>query len=176
MPNSVRSTIESGHHTEKLTFQTATKEDGAKMWELVSDTGVLDVNSPYSYLMMAKFFNKSSIVAKENDRMAGFVTAFHPPESPHTIFVWQIGVSKEYQGQGIGSKLLHALLKSPSCENTTYLEATISPSNVASQSLFKKLARSLNTQCHVETCFRESQFPGDGHEKEDLYRIGPFNI
>src|SRR5690625_1790424 len=39
--------------------------DGAAIWSLIRDTGVLDVNSAYSYLMLSKFFTQTCVVAED---------------------------------------------------------------------------------------------------------------
>lgn len=157
----------------KLILEKPTSKDGASMWELVCETGVLDVNSSYSYLMMCKFFSETCLVAKNNGDLAGFVTAFRPPEKPDTIFIWQIGVSSKYRGNGIGTKLLDKLLED--CENVNYLEATVTPSNQPSESLFRGIAKKNGANCEVFECFSEDHFPESGHEPELTYRIGPLN-
>lgn len=150
-------------------------DDGAKMWELVRDSGVLDINSPYSYLMMGKYFKETSVVAKRNGKLVGFVTAFIPPEKQDVIFVWQIGVAKSEQGKGLASRILQELVNRDACKKVRYLEATISPSNVPSQSLFRGFAKKVNTECEVFECFSEDVFPPEGeHEAELTHRIGPF--
>ncbi|MGO4887983.1 diaminobutyrate acetyltransferase [Anaerobacillus sp. MEB173] len=160
---------------KEYTFVEPDVDDGAAMWELVKDSGVLDLNSSYSYLMMCEFFSKTCLAVKNSkNELVGFVTAFHPPKKKDVIFVWQIGVAKSERGKGLGSKILNALLNLPTCKDVKYLEATISPSNIASQSLFRGIARKKNTNCVVLECFPEEVFPTEGnHEPEMTYRIGP---
>lgn len=159
----------------KIEFVNSNPQDGAQMWDLVKKSGVLDLNSAYSYLMMAKYFNQTCIVAKQEDELAGFVVAFILPERPDTVFVWQIGVSQDFRGQGIATKILNALLDCEACQDVNYLEATISPSNQASQSLFIGLARKKKTDYKIYECFPEDWFPEEDHESELTYRIGPFS-
>ncbi|WP_238389589.1 diaminobutyrate acetyltransferase [Virgibacillus sp. MSP4-1] len=142
------------------------------MWELVNDSS-LDQNSPYKYIMMCEYFADTCVVAKENDELAGFVTAFIPPEKPDVVFVWQIGVDSSQQGKGIASRLLNELIQREACEDVRYVEATVTPSNRASQSLFRGLARKHNTDCKVSECFTEDLFPTDDHEEELAFKIGP---
>ncbi|MFC7320208.1 diaminobutyrate acetyltransferase [Halobacillus campisalis] len=159
---------------ETLTFQKPTVEDGSAMWELV-DNSSLDQNSPYKYIMMCEFFAETCIVAKEDEKVVGFVTAFIPPEKSDVLFIWQIGTDESQRGKGIASRLLNELLKRESCNDVQYVEATVTPTNKASQKLFKRLARDHDTECNVSECFSEDLFPGDEHEEELTYRIGPFS-
>ncbi|MCM3570849.1 diaminobutyrate acetyltransferase [Neobacillus mesonae] len=157
-------------------FRKPKNEDGANIWELIKSTRTLDLNSAYSYLMLCEFFSDTCVVAEEDHELIGFVSAFRPPQQDDTIFVWQVAVHPSHQGKGIGKKLLQELLSRESCENIHYLEATISPSNIASQSLFKGLAKNLNCPYEISECFSEKLFPETGHEAEQTYRIGPFQM
>ncbi|TWI52893.1 diaminobutyrate acetyltransferase [Halalkalibacter nanhaiisediminis] len=157
---------------ETVRFEKPTVEDGAAMWELVNQS-TLDQNSAYKYIMMAEFFAETCVVAKENDKLVGFVTAFIPPERKDVVFVWQIGVDSSQRGKGLASKLLEELVQRHKGTNVEYVEATVTPSNKASQALFRRLARTHNTECEVTECFPEELFPGDHHEEELTFRIGP---
>lgn len=159
---------------ENLLFRVPTEDDGKSIWQLIKDTGVLDLNSSYSYLMWSKFFDDTSVIVEENSHVVGFISGFIQPKSPTTLFIWQVAVDEIARGKGLASRMLQSVLHRETCRNIRYLEATVSPSNTASQALFRKLARDLNTSCTVTECFDEFQFPGTGHEEELLFTIGPF--
>ena len=151
-------------------------EDGAGIWRLVKNTGVLDLNSSYSYLMLCRYFFETCVVAEDNGKVVGFLSAFHPPNRPDVIFVWQIGVDASQRGKGLGISLLKELLERDSCRNVKYMETTISPSNKPSQSLFKRLACDYGAKVSVEESFTPEHFPGGQHEAETMFRIGPLNL
>lgn len=157
-----------------FSFRKPVKDDGADVWALIKNSGVLDLNSPYSYIMWCEFFADTSIVIEHKDNIVGFVSGFIQPSAANTLFIWQIGVDESERGKGLGTRMLLQLLERPSCEHIQFLEATISPSNIPSQHLFQGLAEKLHTQCEVSECFSRDDFPGDGHEDELIYRIGPF--
>ncbi len=161
--------------TEKtITLTTPALEDGKAMWELV-DQSTLDQNSAYKYVLMCEFYADTCVVAKEDGKLIGFVTALIPPNHPDVVFVWQIGVDAGQRGKGIASKLLNELMNRQACKNVHYLEATVTPSNEASQSLFKGIANQHNTDCEVTERFSDKLFPSDEHEEELNFRIGPFS-
>ncbi|MDA3129887.1 diaminobutyrate acetyltransferase [Aliibacillus thermotolerans] len=160
---------------DSLTFEKPTAEDGAAMWELVKNS-TLDLNSSYKYIMMAEFFSETCVVAKEKGELVGFVTGFILPEKQDTVFVWQIGVDPSQRGKGLATRLLnHLVERTRRSSGVNYLEATVTPSNEASQALFRKLARTYDTACEVSECFSEDLFPGEEHEAELSFRIGPFS-
>ena len=159
---------------ENLAFRKPTEEDGKEVWQLIKDTGVLDLNSSYSYLLWSKFFDETSVVVETNDQIVGFISGFIQPKSPNSIFIWQVAVDASQRGKGLASRMLQTILHRDKCRNIQRLEATVSPTNEASQALFRKLARDLKTDCNVSELFTENHFPEKGHEEELLFGIGPF--
>ncbi|MFC4402107.1 diaminobutyrate acetyltransferase [Gracilibacillus xinjiangensis] len=155
-----------------MVFSHPTKEDGAAMWELVTRS-TLDTNSSYKYILMSEYFNETCVVAKQNNQVVGFITAFIPPKKQDAIFIWQVGVDASQRGKGIASKMLHFLLESKVCKDVAFVEATITPSNRASQSLFQKLARDFETEIQSSEFFTEDVFPGEEHEEELKFIVGP---
>lgn len=148
-------------------------DDGAEIWRVVKESGTLDLNSAYLYLLLCKDFADTCVVAERDGRICGFVTGYRPPGRDDVIFLWQVGVDADARGRGLAKRMLASFLKG--APGARYLETTISPSNAASQALFRGVARDLGTECAVSACFRAAQFPGGGHEDEELYRIGPFD-
>lgn len=157
-----------------LSIRPPTVEDAAAMWRLVRDSGVLDVNSPYSYLILCRHFGQTCLVAEAAGEIVGFVTAYRPPVEPQVIFVWQIGVAQSMRGRGVGLTLLDALVRKEAANGASFLEATVTPSNAPSQALFRAIAQRLHTKCEETPCFSTHLFPDETHEAEDLFRIGPF--
>jgi len=150
-------------------------EHGAAVWNLVRRSESLELNSCYAYLLLTSHFADTSLVAMLDGEVVGFVGAYRPPTHPDSIFVWQIGVDESQRGRGIGTALLHALIRCPGCEGVRYLEATVGSSNAASKRLFEGFAREIGATCDVTLGFASSLFASSDHEAEDLFRIGPIN-
>lgn len=162
---------------EPLLFRKPIEEDGKDIWQLIKDTGVLDLNSSYGYIMWGKYFDETSVVVETSEgKIVGFISGFIPPKSAHVLFIWQVAVDASQRGKGIATRMQQAILERDVCQHVTHVEATVSPSNQASDALFRKLARDLQTDCRVTTGFTADQFPGAGHEEELLYHIGPFHM
>lgn len=147
-------------------------DDGREMWRLARDTQVLDVNSPYSYLLWCRDFADSSVVARDGDRLSGFITGYIRPRSAGTLFVWQVAVDQAYRGRGLGKRMLDYLGDRIVAEGRQYLEATVTPDNIPSSRLFEAFARGRGCALERRTLFTEEQFPR-GHQPEVLFRIGP---
>ena len=161
--------------TARLEMRAARREDAAEIWRLVKATGVLDLNSPYCYLLACEELGETCLVAREGERLAGFVVALRPPRRPDAVFVWQVAVDASQRGRGLGRRLLRELLALPGCADARWLEATVTPSNEASRALFRAFAREAGADCSVAPGFSSEDFPESGHEAEDLFRIGPLD-
>ncbi|MCO6440791.1 MAG: diaminobutyrate acetyltransferase [Nitrococcus mobilis] len=147
--------------------------DGGGIWRVVKESNVLDLNSSYLYLLLAKDFAETCVIAELSGDVVGFVTGYRPPARPEVLFLWQIGILPSMQGRGLGKRLVTSFLQSPGAQGATLLETTVTPSNAASRALFLAIARQLGVECRISPCFSASQFPDPGHEEEELYRIGP---
>ena len=157
----------------KFSLRSAEIADAAGIWRLVRDGGRLELNSPYAYVLLASDFRETCWVAEGESGLAGFVAAYRPPSRLETVFVWQIGVAAEWRGLGVGSELLFRLATG-SAAGVRYLEATVTPSNEASQGLFRSFARRMETGVQITEGFPASLFPDNRTEPESLFRIGPF--
>lgn len=169
--------------TPAIRFRHPTVADGAGMWDLVRECGVLDVNSCYAYLLICRDFSATSLVATQPDvltdggheELLGFVTAYRPPARPSVLFVWQIGVSPAARNRGIAKSLLRELIGSESCRGIDSIEATIAPSNRASRRLFHSLAEELQGELRVAPGFASADFGSAPHEPEETVRIELIN-
>lgn len=157
--------------TPTTCFRHPTVGDGASIWELVRDCGVLDVNSCYAYLLICRDFSATSMVATQENQLRGFVAAYRPPARPNVLFVWQVGVSPAARKQGMAKSLLRELLGSESCDGIDCVEATIAPSNRASRRLFQSLAEELQGELHVGPGFASADFGSTQHEPEETVRV-----
>ena len=153
-----------------LAFRLARTADGPTLWELARANG-LDENSPYAYLLWAECFHDTTVVATEagDDRPVAFVMAFRRPDDPATVFVWQIGVDASHRRKGIAGALLDELVART---GATHLDASVTPSNTASETLFRRFGARHDAPVDTHELFSEELFPA-GHEAEVLFRIGP---
>jgi len=155
-----------------LVFRSSRPTDGVTLWRLAQAAGTLELNSQYFYLLLATDFGDTCLIAEHEGQAVGMVIGYQPPREPHTAFVWQVGLLPEHQGKGLGLKLLMAWLALPANTHCQWVTATVADDNTASQALFKRLARELQTDCEVRPHFTADLFAHD-HPAEPLYRIGP---
>ncbi len=146
--------------------------DAAQIWRIARDSRVLDTNSSYAYLLWCRDFANTSVVAEIGGRVVGFVIGYLRPQTPETVFVWQVAVEHEHRGHGLGAALLDTLLDAAAGAGVSTLETTIAADNTASIAMFASVARRRSARMTKQPVFDSELFP-DSHAAEDLYLITP---
>jgi L-2,4-diaminobutyric acid acetyltransferase len=162
-----------GDPAAAIVIRSPTVADGVDMWRLARDSEVLDVNSRYAYLLLARDFTDTSVVARAGDAVVGFVTGYRRPAEPTTLLVWQVAVDAAVRGQGLAALMLDTLFdRVPGID---HLETTVTPSNAASIALFTGFARRRKAPVRMAELFGAELLSAEGaeHEPENGYRIGP---
>ncbi len=146
----------SGKHSERangdnqsagrVVIETPTKRDGAALWRIARDSQKLDLNSSYAYLLWCVDFADTSVVARVDEEIVGFVIGYRRPTEPDAVLVWQVAVDASQRGRGLAGALLDGL--------------------------FTSFAKRWNATLERSRLFESDDFP-DAHEPEDLFRIGP---
>lgn len=154
-------------------FRKPTVEDGPSIYDLVNRSKPLDVNSRYLYLLQCSHFANTCAVAESDGSVQAFISAYVLPDTPDTLFVWQVAVDASLRGQGVAGRLLAHLLDRPHLAGIRFVEATVNPSNNASKNLFASLARKHNCDITESMLFEAALFGADAHESEILLRVGP---
>lgn len=149
------------------------RADGYAISQLIESCPPLDVNSVYTYLLLAEHFSATSVVAEADGRIVGFISAYRHPERSNVLFVWQVAVHESARGMGLGKRMLQDLLTRPHLADVRYLETTVGPDNVASRRMFSGLAETHQADVQEEALFGAELFGPQAHDEERLIRIGP---
>lgn len=148
----------------KIVLENPKKEDAVSLKNIAVKTNSLDVNSTYSYALIGGHFFKTSIVAKQDDKAVGFISAYFLPSDPKALFVWQVAVDPDYHKRGIAGAMLRDIYLRNKNE-IEKVQTTISPSNAGSNALFDSFAKRYGFKISQRVFLSEDQFEGD-HEKE----------
>ncbi len=139
---------------------------------LTANKPYVGLNSRYTYLLLAKDFSDTCLVAEHDKKIIAFSSGYIPPARPDTFFSWEIVVHKDYRGNGLQLSLIRQHIK---MTGARFFEGTVNPSNEFCKNNLEELAKSLGTKLSKRILFSKEDFENDGHEEEILYRIGPIN-
>ncbi len=165
-----------------LTVRPPTTPDGAAMWRLARDSGSLDLNSSYAYLLLADHFAATCRLAFLPDgsdgagtegEPVGFVSAYRLPADPATLFVWQVAVDPRARGRRVAGRLLDAVVDATAEGDgpaVTRLHTTVTTDNASSRRVFARWAAERGATLRETTGYEAAHFP-DGHEAEPLLVI-----
>ena len=154
-----------------LHFRKPRKEDGAAIWHLVKACPPLDCNSMYMNVVQCDHFADTCIIAERDGQIVGWISGHVPPDTPDTLFVWQVAVHDEARGLGLGKRMLTALLSRKECADLRRMETTITRSNEASWGLFRSFARSMGGDLTDAPHYERDAHLGGKHATEYLVTI-----
>jgi len=163
--------------TREVEIRLAAPGDGASMWQLCKDVG-MDENSPYLYNLFCNEYSDTCLVAidQKSQSPVGYMLGYIPPTHPDTYFVWQIGALPSMPGSGLTQ---HFVEKAVSHCGATFVQASVTPSNIASNKFFQKFAKRHEATWTLDDQWMPAEdFPKGGmsHEREALYKIGPLDM
>jgi len=175
MPRSDESgTVTRVEPTGGVQLYAPTVDDGTDMWRLAGAAKTLDVNSRYSYLLWCRDFAATTVVARDGEQLAGFMTGYRRPSLPETLFVWQVAVSSTHRRQGLARRMLDHLADRVTPHGVDHIEATVTPENLPSTRLFTSFAAAHGVELKRDVLFSEEML-GDGHDAEIRFLIGPLS-
>lgn len=164
-----RATLERNH--SQWIFRTPVRSDGQRIHELVSLCPPLDENSAYCNFLQSIHFQKTCILAEQQDDILGFISAYRKPDKPSELFIWQVAVHPSARGKGLAFGMLKQLISQENLQDIEAIETTITRNNQGSWNLFKKFDRANGQQGQVSTFLDETRHFDGQHETEYLYRI-----
>ena len=124
----------------KITIRNVEKTDNALLRHLAKQCPALDLHTQYTYWVNTYYFNKSSFILEDDGKPIGYIMALNTPD---VIFIWQIGIIKEYRGKGLSYKLISAVMEYAKSINKP-IEVTIASNNKSSFNAFKSAALKQN--------------------------------
>ncbi|WP_278235201.1 diaminobutyrate acetyltransferase [Isoptericola sp. AK164] len=158
----------SGAPDATLTIRRPDVSDGAAMWRVARDSGSLDLNSSYAYLLLADHFADTCRIALMGGDVVGFVTGYRLPADPTRYFLWQVAVDERARGHRLAGRLIDAVIDDQ--PEVSSLVTTVTEDNTSSRRVFQRWAEQRGATLDEVTGFEAHHFP-DGHEAEPLLVI-----
>lgn len=159
-----------------FTIRKPNLNDGEPLYFLAASCPPLETNSIYSYLLVSSHFDQTSAVCECKGDLVGFTSGYRHPHQDDTLFIWQVAVKDHMRGRGIAKEMLLDILGREELGDIRYLEATVTPDNLLSKSLFTGIADTLGAPVREESYFSQEVFHKSLHQEEFIIQIGPFNL
>lgn len=111
-------------------------------------------HNPLVYINFYEMNINGFLVAVENNKIIGFVVGYQLNENEGRIF--SLAVKDEYRSQGMGTKLIHAILDVFHKNLVQYASLEVRVSNIRAQKLYHKMG--------FVSCWIEKQYYFDGED------------
>lgn len=131
---------------------TLAETDFLKIHELAGKIDGIVQHPEHIYKIMADHFGDTFFIAKRENEdndvdVLGFMMGFVSRKMNGELFVWQIAVSENAQGESIGSKLLqHTIDYAKKVDDCNAVIATVETDNMPSQKLFEKFGFKIDSR------------------------------
>lgn len=156
-----------------ITFRKPAAEDGPSVSALIRDCPPLDVNSDYCNLVQCHHFADTTVIAKLDGNLVGYISGYLIPGKPDTLFIWQVAVDEAARGRGLALTMLKTILEREGCQSVRFVETTITEDNAASWALFRRLADEYAAALNNAPLFEKDRHFAGAHDTELLVTIGP---
>jgi len=126
--------------------------DFLKIHRLAGEIENIVQHPGHVYKIMADHFGDTFFIAREENEdndteILGFMMGFMSFQMKGELFIWQIAVSENAQGKGIGSKLLqHTIDYAIKANDCDAVIATVETGNKPSQKLFERSGFKIDSQ------------------------------
>lgn len=154
-----------------ITLRKPEDADGSAVWSLIRECKPLDENSMYCNLIQCDHFRDTCVLAELDGEVVGWVSGYLLPDDPQTLFVWQVAVSENARGQGLGQRMLSELLDRDICADVQRIQTTITQDNDASWALFTRFAGRADADVGTEAHFKRDEHFEGKHDTEYMVTI-----
>ncbi|MFM2484188.1 diaminobutyrate acetyltransferase [Celerinatantimonas yamalensis] len=153
-------------------FRQPTLQDGMAVYQLIQDCPPLDTNSSYCNLLQCSHFAATSIAAFDaHQHLVGFISGYTLADSPNTLFIWQVAVTRQARGKSLAKQMLNHLIERITPQ---FIHTTITDDNQPSWGLFRAIAHQHNVPLADKPYFDSQQHFAGAHPSEQLVILGPF--
>lgn len=141
------------------------EDDGMILYELAKKNKPLDVHTPYTYWVIAKYFGNTSFLMFDDGRPIGYITSVYNGQK---LLIWQICVSEEYRGKNYAQSLIDLVFEQ-ALNLELSVEVAISDDNGTSKAAFEKYCKEHDLKMNKNGTVK-FQSP---ESAEIIYRINP---
>lgn len=145
-------------------------DDGPAVSALIAASPPLDGNSAYCNLLQCSDFADTCILAERGGAIVGWISGYRLPARPDELFIWQVAVACEARGEGLGSRMLDALLERTQAR---WISTTVTVDNHPSAAMFASFARRHGAAVGRSQRFEKTIHFAGAHATEWQFRIGP---
>ena len=133
-----------------------TREDSTPVMELINACEISKYSALSRNILQQDLLSETSVVAELDGQIVGWMAAYKLPHDLETLFVWQLVVSEDERGVGLGSLMINSALKRDIGEDVERVQTAIKSDDLDTWSFFKRFAHSKNADLNVVSDYTHS--------------------
>ncbi|HOI76464.1 MAG TPA: GNAT family N-acetyltransferase [Methanofastidiosum sp.] len=124
-----------------MIIRNCTVEDVDRVRRFVDACKPLELHTSFTYWAIFNYFSNLCFLMIEDEKLIGFISGIRSSLDKDAVYLWQIGVSKEYRGKKYASRLIDHLIKGAIFLDCNRIQVSISPENESSYNTFLKYTK-----------------------------------
>jgi len=117
-----------------MIIKSCNSKDALLLRNLAKQCKPLDIHTHYTYWIICKFFGDSCFIISNENNPIGYIMTI---VKNNILFIWQIGILKEYRGNHYSKILLDSVKQYAINNNYSKILVSISPNNKSSYYTFQ---------------------------------------
>lgn len=154
-----------------MIIRKCTVKDVDSVRRFVDKCKPLELHTPFTYWTLFNYFSNLCFLMEEEERILGFISGVRSSLDKDIVYLWQVGVSKEYRGKNYASLLIDHFVKAVIDIDCNKIQVSISPENESSYNAFAKYTKEHSYTFSKIGEVRYNDQLSDKKEYEILYEL-----
>ena len=154
-----------------MNIRSIKEEDISEVRKLIDYCKPLDLHTPFTYWILAKYFNNTCLVLEDKDHIVGYVGGMKSTSNEDVFYLWQIGLMPEYRGTNCFQLLLDEAIKAAKLMGCRVLQFSALSDNLQSIGAFSSYARKKSVILTKKDSLKFYDELEDEEFLEDIYEL-----
>ncbi len=124
-----------------MIIRNCTVDDVSRVRLFVDQCKPLDLHTTVTYWTLFNYFSNLCFLMLEEEKVIGFVSGVKSSLDKEVVYLWQVGVAKNYRGNNYASLLLDHFFKASKNLDCSKIQVSIAPENEPSYNAFFKYSK-----------------------------------
>ena len=124
-----------------MMIRKCTVEDVDSLRIFVNECKPLELHTPFTYWAIFNYFSNLCFLMIEEEKIIGFISGVRSSLDKDIVYLWQIGISKDYRGKNYAFLLIDHFIKAVIGLDCNKIQVSISPENQSSYNAFTKYTK-----------------------------------
>lgn len=131
-------------HREAVSIRNLQESDIDIIRGFVNLCSPLELHTPFTYWVLAKYFSDCCFIIEEDGEVVGFSSSVRSTKNPEIMYFWQLGIAEKKRGQRYTALLIDRTIGNAKKLKCKIVQVSIEPGNKSSYHSFLSYCQSNN--------------------------------